>query len=92
MPRTKKATNWTDEHAADLQKGFAELGWDQIFTTVQTTLGEGGFDPFVSEGTFGLEYVLWMGFLGLVGCALWPTAVARALAMESTSAVKRQFR
>ena len=71
---------------------IAELGWDQIFATVESTLGEGGFNPFVSEGAFGVEYVLWMGFLGLVGCALWPTAVARALAMESTDAVKRQFR
>ncbi|MBP86954.1 MAG: hypothetical protein CMJ64_09585 [Planctomycetaceae bacterium] len=71
---------------------IAELGWNNIFATVQATMGEGGFNPFVSESAFGVEYVLWMAFLGLVGCALWPTAVARALAMESTDAVKRQFR
>lgn len=71
---------------------IAKLGWDSIFTTVETTMGEGGFNPFVSEGHFGVEYVLWMAFLGIVGCALWPTAVARALAMESTEAVKRGFR
>jgi SSS family solute:Na+ symporter len=70
----------------------AELGWDNIFDTVDKTLGKGGFDPLVSEGAFGTEYVLWMAFSGLVGCALWPTAVSRALAMESTDAVKRQFR
>ena len=28
---------------------------------------------------------------GLVSCAIWPTAVARALAMESTQAVKKQY-
>ncbi|MCA9144824.1 MAG: sodium:solute symporter family protein [Planctomycetaceae bacterium] len=70
----------------------AKLGWDNIFTTVESTMGAGGFNPFVSEGHFGVEYVLWMAFLGIVGCALWPTAVARALAMESTEAVKRGFR
>ena len=70
----------------------AKLGWDNIFETVEATMGDGGFNPFVSEGHFGVEYVLWMAFLGIVGCALWPTAVARALAMESTEAVKRSFR
>jgi SSS family solute:Na+ symporter len=45
----------------------------------------------VSEGGFGWEYIVWMGFLGLVSCAIWPTAVARALAMESPRAVKRQY-
>ncbi len=69
-----------------------KLGWNNIFETVEATMGEGGFNPFVSEGHFGVEYVLWMAFLGIVGCALWPTAVARALAMESTEAVKRGFR
>jgi SSS family solute:Na+ symporter len=32
-----------------------------------------------------------MGLLGLVSCAIWPTAVARALAMDSPRAVKRQY-
>jgi solute:Na+ symporter, SSS family len=71
---------------------IAKLGWDNIFATVEKTMGEGGFNPLVSEGHFGVEYVLWMAFLGIVGCALWPTAVARALAMESTETVKRSFR
>ena len=70
----------------------AKLGWNDIFATVENTMGAKGFDPLVSEGAFGVEYVVWMAFLGLVGCALWPTAVARALAMESADAVKRQFR
>jgi SSS family solute:Na+ symporter len=70
----------------------SKLGWQNIFDTVQTHQGAAGFDPLVSEGAFGVEYVLWMAFLGLVSCAIWPTAVARALAMESTSAVKRQYR
>jgi SSS family solute:Na+ symporter len=45
----------------------------------------------VAEGGFGWEYMIWMGFLGLVGCGIWPTSVARALAMDSPKAVKRQY-
>ncbi len=67
------------------------LGWDHIFATVQDRLGPSGFDPLASGGQFGVEYVSWMALLGLVGCAIWPTAVARALAMESPQAVKRQY-
>jgi len=67
-----------------------QLGWNNIFAVVQARLGDGGFDPLVSEA-FGPEYVAWQAVLGLVGCAVWPTAIARALAMESSTAVKRQF-
>ncbi|MFV1966833.1 MAG: sodium:solute symporter [Pirellulaceae bacterium] len=70
----------------------AKLGWQTIFDTVQDRMGSAGLNPLESEGAFGVEYVLWMAFLGLVSCALWPTAVARALAMESTEAVKKQYR
>jgi len=67
------------------------VGWEGIFRTIQLEMGEKGFNPFVAEGEFGLEYVVWMFFLGLVGCALWPTAVARALAADSPRTVKKQF-
>ena len=53
--------------------------------------GEAGFNPVAAESSFGFEYVAWMFFLGIVNCALWPTAVARALAMESTASLKRQY-
>ncbi|MDZ7618884.1 MAG: sodium:solute symporter family protein [Patescibacteria group bacterium] len=67
------------------------LGWDNIFSTVQQDMGKAGFDPTVAESGFGWEYIIWMGFTGLVSCAIWPTAVARALAMDSPRAVKRQY-
>lgn len=67
------------------------LGWDNIFSTVQQNMGRAGFDPTVAESGFGWEYIIWMGFGGLVSCAIWPTAVARALAMGSPQAVKRQY-
>ena len=67
------------------------VGWSNIFDTVQAEMGRGGFDPTVAESGFGWEYIIWMGFLGLVSCGIWPTAVARALAMDSPKAVKRQY-
>ena len=66
-------------------------GLDNIFETVRTHKKEAGFNPVDAESDFGWEYVGWMFFLGIVNCALWPTAVARALAMESTASLKRQY-
>jgi SSS family solute:Na+ symporter len=68
-----------------------KLGWSPIFETVEHVMGPSGFDPTVASSGFGWEYIAWMGFMGLVGCALWPTAVARALSMENAPAVKRLY-
>ena len=68
-----------------------KLGWTNIFTAVEQLKGAAGFDPTIAEGGFGVEYIVWMGFLGLIGCSVWPTSVARALAAESPGTVKKQF-
>jgi len=70
---------------------IAKVGWHDIFDTIELTMGRAGFDPTVAGGGFGWEYITWMFFLGLVSCAIWPTAVARALSMESARVVKRQY-
>ncbi len=71
---------------------MGQLGWGEIFTSVENLMGEAGFNPVAEGSGFGWSYVLWMVVTaGLVSCAVWPTAVARALAMESTTAVKRQY-
>jgi SSS family solute:Na+ symporter len=70
---------------------IAKLGWTDIIQTVAEAQGKQGFNPFVEGGPFGVDYVIWMAFLGLVSCALWPTAVARALAAKSELTVRRQF-
>ncbi len=67
------------------------LGWVNIWDTILLHMGDGGYNPF-AEGEFGIDYVLWMGVLGLVSCAIWPTAIARALAMDSPENVKRQYK
>ncbi len=69
----------------------ANIGWDNIVATIQEHMGEKGFDPTIAEGEFGWQYMIWMLFLGLVSCGIWPTAVARALTAESPRTVKRQY-
>ncbi|HTM19219.1 MAG TPA: sodium:solute symporter family protein [Kofleriaceae bacterium] len=66
------------------------VGWDHLFSTVEQQMGPRGFDP-LAEGGFGAEYVLWMVFLGLVSCALWPTSLMRALSAESEQVVRRTY-
>lgn len=67
-----------------------KLGWTNIFDTVTERMGEAGFNPLI-DGEFGPSYVVWMAITGLISCAVWPTAVARALSMKSTQAVRRQY-
>jgi SSS family solute:Na+ symporter len=66
------------------------LGWDNIVQTVAQVKGDAGFNPFSGEG-FGVSYVVWMFFLGLVSCAVWQTAVIRACSADSVRTVKRLY-
>jgi len=66
------------------------LGWSNIVDTVSQLKGEAGFNPFHGEG-FGVSYVVWMFFLGLVSCAVWQTAVIRACSAENTRTVKKIY-
>lgn len=68
------------------------LGWQPIFDTMLDARGAKAYNPFDADSSFGAEYVIWTLFsAGVVGCALWPTSVARALACDSEKTVKRQF-
>ena len=66
------------------------LGWSNIIDTVAKFQGEAGFNPLNEQG-FGLSYVVWMFFLGLVGCAIWQTSVVRACSAESVKIVKKIY-
>ena len=69
-----------------------KLGWANIFDTVTREMGEKGFDPVAEGSEFGPYYVAWMIIAaGLIGSAVWPTAVARALAAKSEKSLKRQY-
>tara|TARA_A100001011_G_scaffold382086_1_gene451363 strand:- start:274 stop:1209 length:936 start_codon:yes stop_codon:yes gene_type:complete len=68
------------------------LGWQNIWDTVYIEMGERGFNPLL-DGEFGIEYIIWMIITaGLVSCAIWPTAIARALAMKKAEDVKTQYK
>jgi SSS family solute:Na+ symporter len=67
------------------------FGIDSLVAAVEQVHGQAGFDPLHGEG-FGLSYVIWMIFTaGLVSCAIWQTAVARACSAESTEVVRRTY-
>ncbi|MDP6111766.1 MAG: sodium:solute symporter family protein [Planctomycetota bacterium] len=70
---------------------ISKLGWSNIFETVEKVMGQPGFDPTVEGAGFGVEYMVWMALIGMVSCAIWPTAVARALAADSPETVKKQY-
>ena len=69
-----------------------KIGVGEMYTAIARGMGEAGFNPMAKNGEFGISYVLFQLFAaGIVGCAVWPTAVSRALAMESPQAVKKQY-
>ena len=70
---------------------ISHLGFDHIVEVVRAQHGAASFDPLAEGSDFGPGYVVWMGVMGLVSCAIWPTAVTRALASRDEGVVKRQF-
>ena len=69
---------------------LSEIGWERVVETVRTVHGDAGLNPFDGD-IYGPSYVVWMGFLGLISCAVWQTAVLRACAAESPAAVKKLY-
>ncbi len=68
-----------------------QLGWTEMVEVVRQHKGEPGFNPTIEGSGFGPAYMSWQAVLGLVSCAVWPTAVTRALSARSTRVVKRQY-
>ncbi len=66
-------------------------GWSEMVEIVKQHKGPSGFDPTIKGSGFGPAYMSWQGVLALVSCAIWPTAVTRALAGRNTKVVKRQY-
>jgi SSS family solute:Na+ symporter len=67
-----------------------QLGWTEVFATVERQLGQPGFDPLVSP-SYGWTYVLWMVWISLAAGALWHSATVRALASRSPDVARRVF-
>lgn len=70
---------------------ISNLGFDHIVEVMRAERGDASFDPLHAGSGFGPGYVAWMGVLGLVSCAIWPTAVTRALASRDEGVVRKQF-
>lgn len=68
-----------------------DFGWSHMVDVVYQHKGESGFNPTIKGSGFGPAYMSWQAVLGLVSCAIWPTAVTRALSARSTQVVKRQY-
>ncbi len=70
---------------------LSKFGWDHMVEVVALHKGDSGFDPTIKGSGFGVPYMTWQGVLGLVSCAIWPTAVARALSGRNARVVKTQY-
>jgi solute:Na+ symporter, SSS family len=63
------------------------LGWANIFNSIEQ-ISDNPYNPFVSKGT---SYVFWQIILAFVSAVVWPTAITRALAMDSSETVQKQY-
>jgi SSS family solute:Na+ symporter len=60
---------------------LANVGWDQLTSSITTQLGEGGFNPFVNE-ELGWEFVLFYLFFQTAVTLTWQTTIARLLSAK----------
>ena len=63
------------------------LGWTNIFNSIEQ-ISDNPYNPFLSKGT---SYVFWQIILAFVSAVVWPTAITRALAMDSSETVQKQY-
>ena len=66
------------------------LGWTNIFTQVELLAINPAsiYDPVQSRGGF---YITWQVILGFVSAVIWPTAITRALSLDSSDTVRKQY-
>ena len=69
------------------------LGLNSMYEAVKTGMGRKGFDPTDPSGPFGTAYVTYQIIAaGLIGCAVWPTAVSRHGITRSSQKAIRAFK
>ena len=66
------------------------FGWTNIFTQLEVLTKQSAaiYDPIQSRGGF---YITWQVVLGFVSAVVWPTAITRALSLNSPDMVKKQY-
>ena len=66
------------------------VGWEKLVSTVDTSYGAGGFNPFVNP-TMGWQYVLFNLMLNTAAVLTWQTTIARVLAAKDTNTGRRIY-
>src|ERR1700752_209727 len=66
------------------------VGWEKLVTTVETSYGAGGFNPFINP-TMGWQYVLFNLMLNPAAVLTWKTTIARVLAAKDTRTGRRVY-
>ena len=66
------------------------VGWEKLVTTVQTSYGAGGFNPFVNP-TMGWQYVLFNLMLNTAAVLTWQTIIARVLAAKNARTGRKVY-
>ena len=66
------------------------VGWEKLVTTVETSYGAGGFNPFVNP-TMGWQYVLFNLMLNTAAVLTWQTIIARVLAAKDTNTGRKVY-
>jgi solute:Na+ symporter, SSS family len=62
---------------------LARVGWSTIVSTVETTYGAGGFNPFLHP-KMGFEHVLGQTMVQIAVTLTWQTTIARLMAAKDT--------
>jgi len=66
------------------------VGWEKLVSTVDTSYGAGGFNPFVNP-TMGWQYVLFNLMLNTAAVLTWQTTIARVLAAKDTNTGRKIY-
>lgn len=69
---------------------LVNVGWEKLVTTVETSYGAGGFNPFVNP-TMGWQYVLFNLMLNTAAVLTWQTTIARVLAAKDTKTGRQVY-
>ena len=66
------------------------FGWSNIFMELGALTNQSAavYDPIQSRGGF---YITWQVVLGFVSAVVWPTAITRALSLNSPDTVRKQY-
>src|SRR5207249_9513888 len=66
------------------------VGWTTLVNTVQTKVGDGGFNP-LKHAEMGWPYIIFFCFLQLAAVLTWQTVIARLLAAKDTRTGRRIY-